>query len=91
MTENLEQLRKEITTIDHEMADLFVERMLLIKQIGLYKKEYNLAIHLPQREAEMFEHYLSWIKHKDLKDYYSYFLENIIAVSRNYQNHLLKK
>jgi chorismate mutase len=41
---NLEELRAEIDKIDDNILDIFEKRMKIAEQIGLYKKENNIAI-----------------------------------------------
>ena len=44
MTSQLETLRQEIDSIDAQIFGLFEQRITVAKQIGAYKKEYELAV-----------------------------------------------
>ena len=50
MTNQLETLRQEIDSIDKQIFDLFEQRIAVAKQIGAYKKEYELTVLDPSRE-----------------------------------------
>jgi chorismate mutase len=50
----LDKLRKAIDKIDYRFLDLLAERMDLVRQIGDYKKENNIAILQIERWAEIY-------------------------------------
>jgi len=52
---NLEELRKEIDTIDDKLVALINERCKLASRIGKWKKERAHAIYVPEREKQLFE------------------------------------
>jgi len=43
-TENLSQLRGQIDEIDNELISLLSKRMRVSREIGVYKKEHNMAV-----------------------------------------------
>ena len=43
-TENLSQLRGQIDEIDNELVSLLAKRMRISREIGVYKKEHNMAV-----------------------------------------------
>ena len=49
---DLQDYRKHIDRIDNELIQLFKERMDVIRQIALYKKEHGLPILDAAREQE---------------------------------------
>ena len=49
---DLQELRKEIDAIDDQIVALFCQRMAVSEKIGRYKKERNLPVFVPAREAE---------------------------------------
>jgi len=51
----LEQLRKQIDSLDFKILDLLSQRMELVREIGEYKKENNITILQIERWAEIFE------------------------------------
>ena len=52
---DLKDLRKEITAVDNEMAELFVRRMKLVHEVAEYKMKNSLPVLDPGREAEVLE------------------------------------
>lgn len=50
----LEELREIIDKIDYELVKTLRERMNIVEQIGLLKKENNITILQPERWAEIF-------------------------------------
>ncbi len=50
---NLNLLRKRINTIDNGLVKLLSQRQAVSKEVGQYKKQNNIAIHQPEREAEL--------------------------------------
>lgn len=55
---NLRQLRQEIEAVDHQLLALWQRRLQIAKQIGVYKKQRNLPVHDPEREAA---HWQNWL------------------------------
>ena len=50
MEHNLTYLRQQIDEVDSQIFDLFIKRIHLAKEIGLYKKQHNLPIFDTERE-----------------------------------------
>ena len=48
----LQELRSRIDQIDHQLVDLFGQRMQIAAQIADYKKQHGLPILMPARERE---------------------------------------
>ena len=48
----LQDLRREIDSIDDELRALFIRRMGVAAQIAVYKKTKNLPVFVPVREQE---------------------------------------
>ena len=55
MTQNLEELRKEINNVDDNIIELLAKRKNIIKEIALIKKELNKPIFDKNREDELIE------------------------------------
>ena len=53
MSNVLKNSRGEIDRIDHEILNLFNERMKIAREIGESKRDHNLPIENPQREREI--------------------------------------
>ena len=50
---NQEQIRREIDRIDEGLVKLFLERMELVREVALEKRESGAAISDPAREREI--------------------------------------
>ena len=53
------EIRNKIDSIDKQISLLLKERFLLAEQIGEYKKQNDLPITCPEREAEVINHVVS--------------------------------
>ena len=81
---SLEELRKEITAIDDEMAALFVKRMQVSSDIAAVKKANGLPVFDPAREEENLSKAGSRVP-EDLSAYYRDFLRECMELSKAYQ------
>ena len=52
-TENLAELRKQIDEIDMDLTEMLAKRMRVAREIGIYKKEHEMAILQTQRYDEI--------------------------------------
>ena len=84
---DISELRSGIDAIDQLLCDLFLQRMALSAQIGAYKKERALPIHVPQREEEIIAE-LSQKATTELAPYVGRLYGQIFALSREYQESL---
>lgn len=50
----MEKYREIIDQIDDKLMNLLVERLLIVKDIGLYKKKYNIPVLDLKREQLIF-------------------------------------
>ena len=48
--QDLEQLRAQIDKIDTQLLDLLAKRQLVVKQVGEYKQQNNIAVFDAKRE-----------------------------------------
>lgn len=87
--DNLNEARSEINEIDKEMAELFERRMRAAKTIADFKKERGLQIYDAQRERAVIEKNSDYIKDYDIRSYYVRFLNDVMAVSKQYQEHVI--
>ena len=78
----LNELRKQIDKVDKQMAELFEERMNLVKKVGEYKKEHNLPILDKERENLVKEKNHQYIINKDLLPLYDEFISHLIDLSK---------
>ena len=87
----LEEARAEINRIDAEMAKLFCERMEAVGKVAAYKKETGMPIFDESREKEVLARNVQLCEQEELKAYYLKFMEETMAVSKEYQKHLIEK
>lgn len=81
---DMKKYREEIDQIDKAMADLFSQRMEVVKQIAIFKNRNNLPVFDENREKEVIEKNLDLVE-EDLKEYYRNFLLNMMDESKKYQ------
>ena len=86
--DQLDVARAEINEVDHDMAALFSRRMAAVAQVAAYKAEHGKAILDPEREAQVIARNTDLVE-EALRPYYREFLENMMAVSRAYQQDLI--
>lgn len=87
--DNLQDARQKINEIDREMAALFESRMQAAKVIAEYKKERGLPIFDAAREQAVIEKNSAYIRDYDIRSYYVRFLQDEMAVSKQYQEHII--
>ena len=68
------------------LSKLFENRMEVAKKIGEYKKLHNLNILDASREEIVLEKAKHRIKNKNLEEYYLLFVQNLMELSKKYQN-----
>ncbi|MBQ9121196.1 MAG: chorismate mutase [Clostridia bacterium] len=86
----LEIARKEINTIDRQMAELFEKRMAAARLVAEYKQENGLPVFDPAREAEVIDRNSAFVSDPELRSYYINFLKYNMKLSRNYQHCLME-
>ena len=84
----LDEARKIINEVDAQMAELFVRRMRAAEMVFADKKEKGLPILDQAREAVVIEQNTRRIQDENLKGYYVDFLQNVMALSRAYQQQM---
>jgi len=87
----MEDLRTRIDIIDESMQNLFLERMQVVSQVALYKKQNNLPIFDESREKEIILKNVSRIDDFDLINPYEKFFKNLLEISKEYQERIIKK
>lgn len=80
----LKDLRREIDAIDAEMVKLFVQRMEVSAKIAAVKKEQNLPVFVPAREAEKLAE-VAELAGCEMADYAQQLYGKIFELSKNYQ------
>ena len=82
---DLGEIRKRIDQIDRKLVELIEERLEIVKEVALYKKENNMKIFDRQREEEVIDKNLSNVKNEELKHYIEIILKDIMDSSKEYQ------
>lgn len=86
--EDIQIFRKEIDAVDTRIAELFKERMRVVKKIAAWKKEHGLPVFDAKREKEILEKAAARFDDRELAAYYLVFLEDLMRVSKRYQTRL---
>ena len=84
----LETARAQISAIDQEMAKLFEQRMEAVERVAEHKREHGLPILDAAREQALVARNSEYIQDGVIREYYVQFLQNTIALSRDYQARL---
>jgi len=87
----MKDLRNQIDIIDESIQNLFLERMHIVKQVALFKKENNIQVFDKAREDEVIKKNLERLDKSDLVDLYEYFYKNMLEVSKKYQERVMEK
>ena len=87
MTENrnLEEIRSEIDELDQQLLDLFCRRMKLAADVAAYKIRHDLPTLRPEREQEILDR-AEKNAGEEFGSYARSLFENIMSLSRDYQN-----
>lgn len=86
---SIEELRKEIETIDMEMITLFEKRMSVSSKIAEYKRENNMPVLDKEREKALIAKNVSNLSNKEFEEYYTEFFTGMLDVSKKYQHDIL--
>ena len=84
----LSDYRVQIDRIDHQLVDLFTQRMETAAGIAAYKKEHGLPVLDPTRERRKLEEVVEQAP-EGVKDYAASLYTLLFELSRGYQNRLL--
>ena len=84
----IEELRKKIDAIDDRIADLYLERQSVVKEIGEEKARNRSAVADPSREKKIIARVTKSVD-EEQKIYLKRVFETIIETSRAYQRRLV--
>lgn len=84
MNTDISAMRKKIDGIDEELVSLFKSRMDISKEIGVLKKQNNMAIQDSRREQEVVDKAVDAVP-TDMKAEASILMRSVMALSRGYQ------
>lgn len=82
---NILSLRSKINSIDQELVRLFEKRMETVAKIAEYKKSHNMALVDSDREQEVIQRAISLLKNRELDEYVTFFIEDLMTISKQYQ------
>lgn len=82
---NLREIRDRIDKIDKELVKLLEERMIIVEDVVDYKIENNMQIFDSKREEEVITKNTNRVENKKLKKYIEKILNDIMSVSKEYQ------
>ncbi len=85
---DIQELRKEIDSIDKELVALFVKRMGVAAEVAAFKKETGKPVLDPQRERMLLEK-VSELAGPDMESQTRILYHLILSLSRSHQSHLL--
>lgn len=86
----LQEARKIINEVDRQMADLFVQRMRAAQMVAQYKQEHGMPILDAAREETVIRNGSARVEDQTLREYYTDFMRDTMAISRRYQQRLLQ-
>ena len=59
---NLDEIRKEIDSIDSQIVELFTKRMECSRSVAEYKLENGMKIFDPERELKILDKHVSFMR-----------------------------
>lgn len=65
---DLEDYRREIDRVNHEIADLVSRRMNVVEEIGEYKKQNGIAVKDASREEKVKQQFEKLFRDEDLPE-----------------------
>ena len=88
---NLDEIRLKINEVDLKIIEAFKERMILAKEVALYKKENNLPIFDEAREKALIAKNLNALNDEELQEYYLNVFKKILEESKEYQKKIINE
>ena len=85
----MDDIRKDIDKIDDEIAELYVKRMALCKEIGIKKAEKGSAVNVSEREKAIVNR-ITADKDDEMKRYIKNLYDTVFFQSKNYQGKFVK-
>lgn len=86
---SLEEAKKIINETDEKMAELFCKRMRAYEIVCEYKKEHGLTVSDRKSEEEIISKNSCLVNDKILREYYTRFLAENMALANSYQERLM--
>ena len=88
---DIDDYRVRIDEIDREITKLFEERMDVVLNVARYKMENNLPIFNRDREDEVIEKNIGYLKNKDYSGELKEFYNDLMEVSRHLQSRKMQE
>ena len=89
MMDALEQARREIDTVDAQLAALFERRMKVVLSVAEYKKAHGLPVFDAAREKVVLDKAEARIGDPALRPYYRDHVQNMMDVAKQYEAEVL--
>ena len=86
----LDGYRKKIDEIDREITRLFEERMDTVIKVGEYKKKNNLPVLNKDREQEVLEKNVGYLKNEDYSEELKTFFNNLMNIAKELEHKKMK-
>ena len=81
---NIEELRGKIDNIDNQLVELFIERMSVVKEVAVFKKENSIGVEQGSREEEILSR-VTENTSQELQIYIKHLFNTLFETSKSYQ------
>lgn len=86
----LEDIRNEIDAIDDKIAELYVQRMNLVREVAVVKKQEKINLSNTAREKEIKDRVTTSMP-EDMKAYGEQVFDTLFETSKAYQTSIIKE
>lgn len=82
---DLLEIRNRIDEIDSKLVELLEERLNIVEEVAMFKKQTGKKIFDEVREKEVINKNIKKVKNKELEDYIKIIIQDIMNTSKEYQ------
>lgn len=82
---DLLEIRNRIDEIDSKLVELLEERLNIVEEVAMFKKQTGKKIFDEVREKEVINKNIKKVKNKELEDYIKIIIQDIMNTSKKYQ------
>lgn len=82
---DLLEIRNRIDEIDSKLVELLEERLNIVEEVAMFKKQTGKKIFDEVREKEVINKNIKKVKNKELEDYIKTIIQDIMSTSKEYQ------
>ncbi len=82
---DLLEIRNRIDKIDSQLVELLEERLGIVQEVAMFKKQTGKKIFDEVREKEVINKNIKKVKNKELVYYMKIIIQDIMDVSKEYQ------